>query len=96
VVLEVVILTTGTIPVILKCKGVVFSQVHGVETSQWVTMMEPHTELVVGTVTVSITIRLLQLVLHLSELWVLHMVQDSVGTVVVVGLYHMVTADKEL
>tara|TARA_B100000902_G_scaffold359957_1_gene376227 strand:+ start:726 stop:1016 length:291 start_codon:yes stop_codon:yes gene_type:complete len=96
VVLEVVILTLGTQLVTLKCKDVVFSLVHGVETLQWVTKMEPHTELVVGTVTVSITIRLLQLVLHLSELWVLHMVQGSVGTVVVVGLYHMVTVDKEL
>tara|TARA_B100000427_G_scaffold86128_1_gene70675 strand:- start:168 stop:338 length:171 start_codon:yes stop_codon:yes gene_type:complete len=55
-------------------KTVVFSQVHGVETLQWVTMLELHTELVVGTVTVSSTTILSQLVLRLSELWVLVMV----------------------
>jgi hypothetical protein len=52
-------------------KDVVCNLAHGMETLVWVTMQEPHIELVVGTVTVSSTTMLSQLVLRLSELWVL-------------------------
>ena len=57
------------------------------EILEWELMVVRHTELMVGIVIVTITtMRCLQ-VLHLSELLVFHMVQESVGFVVVVGLF---------
>ena len=96
VVLEVVILTHGLQVVSLSLRDVVSSLVQWVETLEWATTLVHHTELMVGTVTVSITtMRCLQ-VLHLSELLVYHMAQDSAGFVVVVGLFHMDTVVKEV
>jgi hypothetical protein len=66
--LEVVILTLGHQTVILSLKDVVFSLVLGVETLRWATTLVHHTDLAVSTVTVSSTMTLFQLVLHLSEL----------------------------
>ena len=65
---EVVILTRGLQVVSLSLRDVVSSLVQWVETLEWATTLVHHTELMVGTVTVSITtMRCLQ-VLHLSEL----------------------------
>ena len=65
---EVVILMTGTIHVILSSKDVVCNLQVWVETLVWETMLVHHTDLAVSTVTVSSTMTLFQLVLHLSEL----------------------------
>ena len=66
--IEVVILTHGLQLVTLSLRDVVSSLVQWVETLEWATTLVHHTELMVGTVTVSITtMRCLQ-VLHLSEL----------------------------
>ena len=87
VVLEVVILTTGQEAVSLSLRDVVSPQAVWVEILEWELMVVRHTELMVGIVIVTITtMRCLQ-VLHLSELLVFHMVQESVGFVVVVGLF---------
>ena len=87
VVLEVVILTTGQEAVSLSLRDVVSPQAVWVEILEWELMVVQHTELMVGIVIVTITtMRCLQ-VLHLSELLVFHMVQESVGFVVVVGLF---------
>ena len=63
------------------------------ETSEWATTVVTHTDLTDSTVTVTST-KVDQQVLHLSELLVFHMVLDSVGFVVVVGLFLMDTVDK--
>ena len=68
VVLEVVTLTHGLQVVILSLKDVVSSLVQWVETLEWATTLVHHTDLAVSTVTVSSTMTLFQLVLHLSEL----------------------------
>ena len=65
---EVVILMTGMIHVILSSKDVVCNLQVWVETLVWETMLVHHTDLAVSTVTVSSTMTLFQLVLHLSEL----------------------------
>ena len=96
VVLEVVTLTHGLQVVILSLKYVVSSVVQWVETSVWELMLVHHTELMVGTVTVSSTMTQCLQGLHLSELLVFHMVSDSVGFVVVVGLFHTDTVEKVL
>ena len=94
VVLEVVTLTHGLQVVILSLIDVVSSLVQWVETSVWELMLVHHTELMVGTVTVSSAMTQCLQGLHLSELLVFHMVSDSVGFVVVVGLFLMDTVDK--
>tara|TARA_B100000242_G_scaffold260646_1_gene206080 strand:- start:211 stop:417 length:207 start_codon:yes stop_codon:yes gene_type:complete len=66
--LEVVILTLGHQTVILSLKDVVSSLAQWVETLEWATTLVHHTDLAVSTVTVSSTMTLFQLVLHLSEL----------------------------
>ena len=96
VVLEVVTLTHGLQVVILSLKDVVSSLVQWVETSVWELMLVHHTELMVGTVTVSSTMTQCLQGLHLSELLVFHMVSDSVGFVVVVGLFLTDMVDKVL
>ena len=96
VVLEVVTLTHGLQVVILSLKDVVSSLVQWVETSVWELMLVHHTELMVGTVTVSSTMTQCLQGLHLSELLVFHMVQESVGFVVVVGLFLTDMVDKVL
>ena len=93
---EVVILMTGTIHVILSSKDVVCNLQVWVETLVWETMLVHHTELMVGTVTVSSTMMQCLQGLHLSELLVFHMVSDSVGFVVVVGLFLTDMVDKVL
>ena len=96
VVTEVVTLTLGLQVVILSLKDVVSTLAQWVEISEWATTLEHHTGLMVGTVTVSITtMRCLQ-ELHLSELSVFHTVLESVGFVVVVGLFHTDTVEKVL
>ena len=87
VVLEVVILTTGQEAVSLSLRDVVSPQAVWVETLEWELMLVRHTELMVGIVIVTITMMQCLQVLHLSELLVFHMVLDSVGFVVVVGLF---------
>ena len=57
------------------------------ETSEWATTVVTHTDLMVGTVTATLT-RVDQQVLHSSELLVFHTDKDSVGCVVVVGQFH--------
>ena len=96
VVTEVVTLTLGLQVVILSLKDVVSTLAQWVEISEWATTLEHHTGLMVGTVTVFITtMRCLQ-ELHLSELLVFHTVLESVGFVVVVGLFHTDTVEKVL
>ena len=96
VVLEVVILTTGQEAVSLSLRDVVSPQAVWVEILEWELMVVQHTELMVGIVIVTITtMRCLQ-VLHLSELLVFHTVLESVGFVVVVGLFHTDTVEKVL
>ena len=63
------------------------------ETSEWATTVVTHTDLMDSTVTVSST-KVDQQVLHSSELLVFPTDKDSVGCVVVVGLFHMDTEDK--
>ena len=63
------------------------------ETSEWATTVVTHTDLTDSTVTVSIT-KDYQQVLHSSELLVFLTDKDSVGCVVVVGLFHMDMEDK--
>ena len=63
------------------------------ETSEWATTVVTHTALTDSTVTASIT-KDYQQVLHSSELLVFHTDKESVGCVVVVGLFHMDTEDK--
>ena len=87
VVLEVVILTTGQEAVSLSLRDVVSPQAVWVETLEWELMLVRHTELMVGIVIVTITMMQCLQVLHLSELLVFRMVQESVGFVVVVGLF---------
>ena len=96
VVLEVVILTHGLQVVSLSLRDVVSLQAVWVETSVWELMLVRHTELMVGTAIVSITMMRCLQVLHLSELLVYHMAQDSAGFVVVVGLFHTDTVVKEV
>ena len=96
VVLEVVILTTGQEAVSLSLRDVVSLQALWVETLVWELMLVRHTELMVGIVTASITMTQCLLELHLSELLVYHMAQDSAGFVVVVGLFHTDTVVKEV
>ena len=96
VVLEVVTLTHGLQVVILSLKDVVSSLVQWVETSVWELMLVHHTELMVGTVTVSSTMTQCLQGLHLAELLVFHMVSDSVGFVVGVGLFLTDMVDKVL
>ena len=96
VVTEVVTLTLGLQVVILSLKDVVSTLAQWVEILEWATTLEHHTGLMVGTVTVFITtMRCLQ-ELHLSELSVFHTVLESVGFVVVVGLFHTDTVEKVL
>ena len=63
------------------------------ETSEWATTVVTHTDLTDSTVTVTST-KVDQQVLHSSELLVFPTDKDSVGCVVVVGLFHMDTEDK--
>ena len=63
------------------------------ETSEWATTVVTHTDLMVGTVTVTST-KVNQQVLHSSELLVFPTDKDSAGCVVVVGLFHMDMEDK--
>ena len=63
------------------------------ETSEWATTVVTHTDLMVGTVTVTST-KVDQQVLHSSELLVFLTDKDSVGCVVVVGQFHTDTVDK--
>jgi len=58
----------GTIHVTPSSKDVVCNLALWVETLVWETMLVHHTDLAVSTVTVSSTMTLLQLELHLSEL----------------------------
>ncbi len=68
VVIEVVILTHGLQVVILSLRDVVSTLAQWVEISEWATMLVHHTGLMVGTVTVSITMMQCLQELHLSEL----------------------------
>ena len=63
------------------------------ETSEWATTVVTHTDLMVGTVTVTST-KVDQQVLHSSELLVFPTDKDSVGCVVVVGQFHTDMVDK--
>lgn len=63
------------------------------ETSEWATTVVTHTDLMVGTVTATST-KVDQQVLHSSELLVFPTDRDSVGCVVVVGLFHTDMVDK--
>ena len=63
------------------------------ETSEWATTVVTHTDLMVGTVTATIT-RVDQQVLHSSELLVFLTDKDSVGCVAVAGQFPMDTEDK--
>mgnify|MGYP004168792797 FL=1 len=63
------------------------------ETSEWATTVVTHTDLMVGTVTATST-KVDQQVLHSSELLVFPTDKDSVGCVVVVGLFHTDMVDK--
>ena len=63
------------------------------ETSEWATTVVTHTDLMVGTVTATIT-RVDQQVLHSSELLVFPTDKDSAGCVVVVGQSHADMEDK--
>ena len=63
------------------------------ETSEWATTVVTHTDLMVGTVTATLT-RVDQQVLHSSELLVFPTDKDSAGCVVVVGLFHTDMEDK--
>tara|TARA_B100000674_G_scaffold28483_1_gene19962 strand:+ start:926 stop:1378 length:453 start_codon:yes stop_codon:yes gene_type:complete len=94
VVIEVVILTHGLQVVTLSLRDVVSSLVQWVETLVWETILVHHTGLMVGTVTVSITMMQCLQELHSSELLVFHMVLENVGFVVVAGLFLMDTVDK--
>ena len=94
--LEVVTLTLGHQTVILSLKDVVSSLVQWVETLEWATTLVHHTDLAVSTVTVSSTMTQCLQGLHLSELLVFHMVSDSVGFVVVVGLFLTDMVDREV
>ena len=93
VVLEVVQLVTGHQTVTLNSILVVCNLALTEETSEWATTVVTHTDLTDLTVTVSIT-KVDQQVLHSSELLVFPTDKDSVGCVVVVGLFHMDTEDK--
>ena len=96
VVPEVVTLTLGLQVVTLSLRDVVSLQALWVETLVWELMLVRHTELMVGIVTVSITMTQCLLELHLSELLVYHMVQDSAGFVAVAGLFLTDTVVKEV
>ena len=93
VVLEVVQLVTGHQTVTLNSILVVCNLALTEETSEWATTVVTHTDLMVGTVTVTST-KVDQQVLHSSELLVFPTDKDSVGCVVVVGLFHMDMEDK--
>jgi hypothetical protein len=93
VVLEVVQLVTGLQTVIHSSILVVCNLALTEETSEWATTVVTHTDLMVGTVTATIT-RVDQQVLHSSELLVFPTDKDSAGCVVVVGLFHMDMEDK--
>ena len=92
-VLEVVQLVTGHQTVIHHSILVVCNLALTEETSEWATTVVTHTDLMVGTVTATIT-RVDQQVLHSSELLVFPTDKDSAGCVVVVGLFHMDMEDK--
>ncbi len=92
-VLEVVQLVTGLQTVIHNSILVVCNLALTEETSEWATTVVTHTDLMVGTVTATIT-RVDQQVLHSSELLVFPTDKDSAGCVVVVGLFHMDMEDK--
>ena len=92
-VLEVVQLVTGHQTVIHSSILVVCNLAPTVESLEWVTTVVTHTDLTDSTVTVTST-KVDQQVLHSSELLVFPTDKDSVGCVVVVGLFHMDTEDK--
>ena len=92
-VLEVVQLVTGLQTVIHSSILVVCNLALTEETSEWATTVVTHTDLTDSTVTASIT-KDYQQVLHSSELLVFHTDKESVGCVVVVGLFHMDMEDK--
>jgi hypothetical protein len=71
-------------------KDVVFNQVHGVETLQWVITLSTLQKWMVGIVTVTTT-KVFQLVLLSLEPWALPIQLESVGFVAVAGLFHMDT-----
>ena len=93
VVLGVVQLVTGHQTVTLNSILVVCNLALTEETSEWATTVVTHTDLTDSTVTVTLT-KVDQQVLHSSELLVFPTDKDSVGCVVVVGLFHMDTEDK--
>ena len=86
-------LVTGLQTVIQNSILVVCNLALTEETSEWATTVVTHTDLMVGTVTATIT-RVDQQVLHSSELLVFPTDKDSAGCVVVVGLFHMDMEDK--
>ena len=86
-------LVTGLQTVIQNSILVVCNLALTEETSEWATTVVSHTDLTDLTVTASIT-KDYQQVLHSSELLVFPTDKDSVGCVVVVGLFHMDTEDK--
>ena len=92
-VLEVVQLVTGLQTVIHNSILVVCNLALTEETSEWATTVVTHTDLMVGTVTATIT-RVDQQVLHSSELLVFPTDKDSVGCVAVAGQFPMDTEDK--
>jgi len=92
-VLEVVQLVTGLQTVIHSSILAVCNLALTEETSEWVTTVVTHTDLMDSTVTVSI-MKDYQQVLHSSELLVFHTDKDSVGCVVVAGQFHTDTAVK--
>ena len=86
-------LVTGLQTVTQNSRLVVCNLALTEETSEWATTVVSHTDLTDLTVTASIT-KDYQQVLHSSELLVFPTDKDSVGCVVVVGLFHMDTEDK--
>jgi len=92
-VLEVVQLVTGLQTVIHSSILAVCNLALTEETSEWVTTVVTHTDLMDSTVTVSI-MKDYQQVLHSSELLVFHTDKDSVGCVVVAGQFHTDTVVK--
>jgi len=92
---EVVQQTTGLNLATQHSRDVVFNQVHGVETLQWVIMLSTLQKWMVGIVTVTTT-KVFQLVLLSLEPWAFPIQLESVGFVAVAGLFHMDTVVRVL
>jgi len=90
---EVVQQTTGLNLATQHSRDVVFNQVHGVETLQWVITLSTLQKWMVGIVTVTTT-KVFQLVLLSLEPWAFLIQLESVGSVAVAGQFLMVTVDK--